>query len=287
MSRTFAAVASAVLVCAFTTVAVEQTDEELRQLYVRSDFARMEQIAQAGDARAEAWMGLIRQNAGRREEAKVWYRRAAEKNNPWGISQLAEMHDRDGESAQALYWYRRGAESGNPNDQVALAWRLRKGSRGFPLDPHEAYRWYAAAAQRYDAAYLALAELKAAGFGTERNGIEAYAFAEIAETVRGDSGETTATRAKELKEQLAVELWPHEVMQAERRARELRPELDEIKGKQKRDDFLFPFVVLGFLLAPIVILWLFVWILWQFVRWILPESLRTDEVVECPPERRL
>jgi hypothetical protein len=56
--------ASAVLLCALTAVAVGQTDEELRQLYARRDFARMEKIARTGDARAEAWMGLIKRQEG-------------------------------------------------------------------------------------------------------------------------------------------------------------------------------------------------------------------------------
>ena len=51
-----------------------QTADELRATYFRGDLSRMEEAARAGDARAEAWMGLMPQNRGRRLEAKEWLR---------------------------------------------------------------------------------------------------------------------------------------------------------------------------------------------------------------------
>jgi TPR repeat protein len=147
------------------------------------------------------------------------------------------MHRMDGEIERALYWYRRGAENGNPNDQVVLAGYLRDGAAGFPLDPQEAFRWYtAAAAQRYRGAYLPLAKLKADGIGTERDKIEAYALAEIAEVAgssRRDSTDDTGQQAKALRERLATGLRPDEIAQAVRRARELRPDLDAIKAGRR------------------------------------------------------
>jgi uncharacterized protein len=239
MTRTLAAIASAILLAALTLVAAGQTDDELRQLYMRRDYAQIKKLARNGDARALTWMGLIKRLEGERGKAKEWYRRAAERNYPRAISELADMHRMDGESERALYWYRRGAENGNPNDQVVLAAYLRKGSFGFPLDPQEAFRWYtAAAAQRYDGAYLPLAELKAAGIGTERDKIEAYALAEIAEIVgafRRDSSDANPTgpQAKALRERLARDLRPDEIARASSHARELRPDLDEMKAGRR------------------------------------------------------
>ena len=268
MTRVLIAFISAVLSTAFASIAVGQTDDELRAIYFRRDFGRMEEIARTGDVRAEAWMGLIKQQAGHRREAKEWWRRAAEKNNRWAITSLAEMHRWDGEAEGALYWYRRGAENGNPENQVTLAWFLLEGTWGFPLDPWEAFRWYAAAAsQRYHYAYLPVAELKAAGIGTERNRVEAYAFAELAETVRRDSSDHSIERIKALKERLAQDLEPAEIVQAARLAREIRPDLDEIRARQQRDELLFPFVMMAFFAAFILFLLALGWLIWRFVTW--------------------
>ena len=43
-----------------------QTADELRAMHFRGDLVRMEEVAGAGDVRAEAWMGLMLQNRGRR-----------------------------------------------------------------------------------------------------------------------------------------------------------------------------------------------------------------------------
>ena len=140
MTRALAAVLSIVLVCALTLVAAGQTDEELREVYVRGDSRQMKKIARTGDARALAWMGRIKLQEGQRGKAKEWYRRAADKNYPLAISMLAEMHQRDGECERALYWYRRGAENGNPQDQVALASFPPDGTCGVAKDEREAVR---------------------------------------------------------------------------------------------------------------------------------------------------
>ena len=85
----------AVLLGLHTVAAWAQTAEELRAIYFRNDISRMEEIANTGDVRAEAWMGVMLQNRGRRSEAKEWSRRAAEKGNRWAINRLANMHRAD------------------------------------------------------------------------------------------------------------------------------------------------------------------------------------------------
>jgi TPR repeat protein len=140
MKRTVAAVASTILLGALTLVAAGQTDEELRQLYVRGEVAQIKKLARSGDARALAWMGRIKLQEGERGKAKEWYRRSAEKNYPPAISTLAAMHREDGECERALYWYRRGAENGNPDDQVVLASFPREGTCVIPKGEREAVR---------------------------------------------------------------------------------------------------------------------------------------------------
>ena len=58
--------------------ALGQTADELWAKSFRGDLARMEEVARSVDVRAEAWMGLMLQNRGRRLEAKEWWRRAAD-----------------------------------------------------------------------------------------------------------------------------------------------------------------------------------------------------------------
>jgi TPR repeat protein len=155
--------------------ALAQTDSELRDLYDRKEYARIEQYARQGDARAEAWMGLIRGQAGRPEEAKEWYRRAAEKGNLMAIGHLARIYEyREKNYEEADRWYRRGAELGDQDMQVTLAGRYLHG-QGLPRDEREAFRWYLAAANSGNSyAYLATARMYAAGEGTERDPIEGF-----------------------------------------------------------------------------------------------------------------
>jgi len=202
-----------------TSWARPPTDEELRQMYFRRDFAQMETFAREGDVRAEAWMGLIMQQASRRPEAKEWWGRAAEKGNRWAIGMLANMHLMDKEDDKAAYWYRRGAELGDPASQASLASLLLQG-RGVPRNEEEAFRLYqAAASQGY--AYASLAELYTTGRGTARDLVEAYALLELAEATIDPS---QIKEPRDFKSKLAAELSPEQITQAKRRAREIRPD---------------------------------------------------------------
>jgi TPR repeat protein len=98
-----------------------QTADELRATYFRGDLSRMEEAARAADVRAEAWMGLMLQNRGRRLEAKEWWRRAAEKGDLWAIISLARMHLADKVDEEAARWFRRGADAGDLGAQHSYA----------------------------------------------------------------------------------------------------------------------------------------------------------------------
>lgn len=203
--------------------ALAETDAELRELYGRGDIARMEEIARRGDTRAEAWMGLMLQNRGRRAESKVWWTLAAEKGNRWAIQMLANMHYHDQEHELAAHWYRRGAEAGHPEAQNKLASMLLIG-RGATKDEAEAARWYSAAvAQLHPDAYLPLAQIYASGLGVARDPVEAYALATISEVVEQYSKQ----KAHDLKAEIAEQLTPSQMVAAKARVDTLRPDLDK------------------------------------------------------------
>jgi TPR repeat protein len=203
-----------------------QTDAELQQFFFDKKYARIEELAKAGDARAEAWMGVIKRKAGAREEAKEWYRRAAEKGNRMAISRLALIYQYDHKDLQeAALWYRRGAEAGYAEMQTELARRYLDG-HGVPRDEQEAFRWYFAAASRnYPEAYLPVAQLYAGGTGTTRDPLEAYAYGELALKATSTSDTETLEKAEALKKQLSTELSPQQVEEARSRAYTRRPDL--------------------------------------------------------------
>jgi hypothetical protein len=250
LSSTFVA---AVLLGLCLARAEAQTDEALRQMYFRRDFAAIENFARTGDTRAEAWMGLIEQQASHRSEAKVWWRRAAEKDNRWAISMLAEMHRNDGENNEAMHWYRRGAELGDPEMQAILASRYDLG-RIVARNETEAVRWYrAAVASNYPHAYLPLAEHFASGSGVARDPVEAYALLEIAAHTLPDSDSIGLEKIKALKGRLAVEIGPEGVTQAARRADVLRPDLKGIVARRALGDAIMTTIVIAVLLANLAI----------------------------------
>jgi tetratricopeptide (TPR) repeat protein len=253
MIRVIIALVLLVLSGALTSIALAQTDDELREMYCRRDYARMEEIAQTGDTRAEAWMGLISQHARRREEAQEWYRRAAEKRNLFAISSLASMHRGDKQYEDALYWYRRGADLGHRESQTALAWLLLEG-KYVAKDEREAFRLYSLANTRPgDPIIMRLAEMHAEGKGTERNPVEAYALAEVAEaTLDNLSDGDQVQNARALKARLTNELPPDQIAQAIRRAHEIRPDLAAVKARSNTVGFVFATIagaILVFLLG--------------------------------------
>jgi hypothetical protein len=249
MKRLSATIVGAVLMGLCLMRAEAQTDEALREMYFRRGFAAIENFARTGDTRAEAWMGLIEQQASHRSEAKVWWRRAAEKDNRWAISMLAEMHRNDGENNEAMHWYRRGAELDDPEMQAILASRYDLG-RIVTRNETEAVRWYrAAVASNYPHAYLPLAEHFASGTGVARDPVEAYALVEIASHTLPDSDSIGLEKAKALKGRLAVELGAEGVTQAARRADVLRPDLKGVAARRALGDTIMTTIIIAVLLA--------------------------------------
>lgn len=78
-------------------------------------------------------------------QAVIWYRKAAEQDDPKAQVNLGIMFA-NGEGVpkdetQALFWYRKAAEQGYTIGQILLATAYRNGE-GAPLDEVEAYAWF-------------------------------------------------------------------------------------------------------------------------------------------------
>jgi TPR repeat protein len=220
-SKTLALAASFVLLNSLTAIALAQTDEELRAMYNRKEQSRMQEIAESGDVRAQAWMGLMLQNQGRRAESKQWWLRAAERGNLWAMTSLAQMASTDGDIVEATKWVRRGAEAGHASSQASYGNLLATG-RGVEKDEREAVRWYIEALSRGERRVsLSLAEAYDQGKGVPRDAVEAYALATVAESAISSSDEDGRQQAAKLKARLSEELSPEREEQAARRAREI------------------------------------------------------------------
>jgi tetratricopeptide (TPR) repeat protein len=215
--------ATALVVASQTFGASAQSDEELRQLYFKRDFNRIEEIARTGDTRAEAWMGLIKSGNRQPNEAKEWYRRAAEKDDRFAIGRLAAIAYYEKDYAEAARWHKRAAELGNPSSQYMYASMLLEG-RGVERDEREAVRWLGAAAGNGDTySNVVLARLYAEGRGTERDIIQAYAHLVVAVNALRETNASFIAEARGLKAQIEPELLPSQIEEARQRARSLRP----------------------------------------------------------------
>jgi len=221
----------AMLGAASLAVAAPVTDDDLHGLWRRGDLAGMERIAAAGDARAQAWMGLMLHNRGRYEEAIGWYARAVAQGDGRSAARIANFHERGigrpRDMSEAVGWYRKGAALGHAESQARYASALRRGDV-LPRDEAAAYRWYRAAARQQHAhAYLPLAEMSAQGSGAPRDWQRAYALAKVAEHAVDDSDFENQERARALQAEAAARLQPHELRAAARRFAALRPDLAE------------------------------------------------------------
>lgn len=106
-----------------------------------------------------------------------------------------------------------------------------------PSSPgNEAFLEYSDRALRSDnKAYFPLAQMYATGRGTPRDLVEAYALAEIASVVLDEIEDTDNDRARALKAQLAPQMLPEQINLALKRASERRPDLEWLRGQDKRD----------------------------------------------------
>ena len=132
---------------------------------VNRDYAEalhwLEPAARAGNAEAQARVGLIYETGGigvtrAPDTALMWYERAAAQGNAAAQANLGYM-SLDGDPGAAAAWFKRSAEQGDASAMMGLA-TLCEAGRGVPKDPVQAAKWYALASVddgEYDEALFA------------------------------------------------------------------------------------------------------------------------------------
>ena len=93
-------------------------------------------LKRANPRREESWRGVSTRTWSGTDDAQavVWFRKAAEKGRPDGMSYLGSMYE-DGrgvaqDDAQAVAWFRKAAENGDPEGMINLGVMYERGRGG-------------------------------------------------------------------------------------------------------------------------------------------------------------
>lgn len=217
-----------------------QTDNELREIYVRRDLKRMEEVANAGDARAQAWMCLMMRQRYRHDEAVSWCRLGAGQGSSFALSLLIDLLPHK----EAVVLLREAAEKGNAHAQERLALFLVKGL-GVEQDRKEAIRWYKKAASHGGQySYLPLATLLDQGAGGKREPDEAYTYALLANYFSDSSDVRSRETASEMTSRLGKEIGKVRVRKATDQAGQINPRFAEKKASVDRADAVLTAIIL-------------------------------------------
>jgi len=111
--------------------------EARRRGLLRYAFQLFVALSEAGDSRALTWTAGLLREAGRIDEAIIWYQRAIEAGSTVAIAQAAESLRQAGRIDEAIIWYQRAIEAGGTVDTSRLAATLGAAGR---ID--EAVTWY-------------------------------------------------------------------------------------------------------------------------------------------------
>ncbi len=155
-----------------------------------------------------------------RAEAMKWYRNAAEQGDAEAQCSLGWMYN-NRESVQmrnyteAEKWYRKAAEQGYAEAQIGLAIMYLNGL-GVTPDYSEAMKWYRKAAEQGNIyGQIGLAARYAYGEGVPQDLVQAYMWYNLAAVNSPSAGA--------LRDALAKQMTPSQIEEAERLARELKP----------------------------------------------------------------
>lgn len=209
--------------------------EDGLEAYKKGDFETavrlLQPLAEQGNPQAEEKLGRMYQRGKGLpkdfERAVEWYRKAAEKGDAPAQGRLGYLYRVGAGVPQdmklALKWYRASAEQGNPLAQVGLGYMLLDGSSDRP-DVVAAAGWFTKAAEQGDAlAQLALGTLYELGSGVTRDFVQAHKWYALASVDDGEYEQDLFERAKRAKEELAKQMTPAQIAEAERLARAAMP----------------------------------------------------------------
>jgi len=191
----FVSIVTALALALATTPALADTVVDGKAAAELGDFEKAVAIwrplAEAGDPRAETYMGLMYDNG-------------------YGVPQ---------DRVEALRWFSRAAGRGYADAQYHLAFMYHHG-RGVQRSQTEALRWYrAAAAQGQPAAQYNLGKIYAHGLVVERDLVSALAWLDLAAAKRSPM-QMVARRDRDL---IAARLSEAEIEAAEELAKAWRP----------------------------------------------------------------
>ncbi|HVM77623.1 MAG TPA: tetratricopeptide repeat protein [Stellaceae bacterium] len=164
-------------------------------------------------------------------EAMKWYRRAADQGLAQAQYNIGQLYLRGGHGvdqdlAEAAKWFQLAAEQGYSDAQVCLGQMYRLG-QGVPCDIRGAFQWTLRAARQGSASgQLNLAIMLYAMFEDEQDHsaafIEAYMWVTLAAPRLEGEDQRNAAEVREL---IGNGMVPEQIAEAERRAREWRPEV--------------------------------------------------------------
>jgi hypothetical protein len=154
----------------------------------------------------------------------TWYTKAADAGFADALLNLGFMYEKGfgvpQDYAMAMTWYRKAANGGVVNAQLNLGVMYANG-RGVPQDYATAVTWYRKAAdQGLAGAQINLAIMYWNGLGVPQDYPEAYKWLEIAATRSPASENVSRGKALRARDQIAENLTPAQIAEAQKRARE-------------------------------------------------------------------
>jgi nucleoid DNA-binding protein len=206
--------------------------DDAESAYRRKDYVKAAKdfkiLAEHGNAEAQLHLGLMYdggQGVPRDySEAVRWFRKAAEQGLAQAQLKLGLMYDEGRgvprDYSEALKWFLKAAEQGMTEAQFNLGLIYHEGE-GVPQDYPEAMKWLRRAAEHRDAsAQYNLGVMYTKGDGVPQDLIQAHLWFDLA-AAQGNSKAQTA------RDKIAAELTPSQIAEAQRLAKEWRPQGQE------------------------------------------------------------
>ena len=186
----------------------------------------LQQRAAQGDVQAQLQLGLLyAKGEGVRQDyaaALKWYRLAAAQGNAQAEFSLGVLYAKGEGVAQdeaaALKWYHLAAAQGNAEAELNLGLLYATG-QGVSQNEAEAVKWFRLAASHGNAgAQFNLGVLYYQGQGVPQNTVQAYKWLTLA--AAGFPGQAERDSALKLRDQVAADMTPAQIAQAQQLVRE-------------------------------------------------------------------